>query len=42
MKGQCAFVPSVQEVPNVGSGCDLRFYEDSYHAVVPADTVRAS
>ena len=41
MKGQCALVSSVQEVPNVRSGCDLRFYEDRDHAVVPTDAVRA-
>jgi hypothetical protein len=41
MKGQCALVPSVHEVHNVRSGCDLRFYEDSGHAVVATDGVRA-
>ena len=41
MKGQCALVPSVQEVPSVRSDCDLRFYEDSDHVVVPTDGVRA-
>jgi hypothetical protein len=41
MKGQCALVSSVQEVPNVRSGCDLRLYEDSDGAVVPTDAVRA-
>ena len=40
-EGQCALVSSVQDVPNMRSGCDLRFYEDPDHAVVPTDGVRA-
>jgi hypothetical protein len=40
MKGQCALVPSVQEVPNVRTDCDLQFHEDSGHADVPTDGVR--
>jgi len=41
MKVLSALVPSVQEVTDARSGCYLRLYEDSGHAIVPTDGVRA-